>query len=274
MLYNILPDDYEIIDINGNNVNATADGDTILIWHNEMNNDSSFYFINYDERQDTILNKRSRVSMTEEKLTLAKSQKKDISFYQADSIRIDFNHYLKASDSLNISLSDSMGIYPIAEYKYDAQSLILKYDSLQIDSVYDLTLYPNSVEDIYGLQMQDTTSLKVTIKDPGELGNLNINVINVDTKSYSVHVLLSNDVINKIAVKKDTSFQVNRLEPGKYSLRVIEDLVEDNKWTPGDVILKRQSERLKEVPLEELRAGWDINFTLDINQVFDGVKSQ
>ena len=239
-----------------------------------MDNDSSFYLIKYDDKQDTILNKKSRNSMAEEKLTLASTQKKKFSIYKGDSIRIQFNHYLKASDSVSLVLSDSVVMHDLVDYVYEARSLILKYDSLEVDSTYDLTLYPDSIEDIYGHKYQDTTIFKVTIKDPDELGNMNVTVINVDTIAYSIHLLKAEKVIKKMAVRNDTIFQLNRLESGNYSLRVIEDMIEDNMWTPGDVILKRQSERLREVPLEELRAGWDIDFTLDINQVFDGIKSQ
>ena len=273
-LYNRRPYDYEVVDVDGKEIYSTFDGDTILIWHYEMDNDSSFYLIKYDDKQDTILNKKSRNSMAEEKLTLASTQKKKFSIYKGDSIRIQFNHYLKASDSVSLVLSDSVVMHDLVDYVYEARSLILKYDSLEVDSTYDLTLYPDSIEDIYGHKYQDTTIFKVTIKDPDELGNMNVTVINVDTIAYSIHLLKAEKVIKKMAVRNDTIFQLNRLESGNYSLRVIEDMIEDNMWTPGDVILKRQSERLREVPLEELRAGWDIDFTLDINQVFDGIKSQ
>ncbi len=273
-LYNRLPDDYVVNDINGNEITATTSGDTVLIWHTELDNDSTFYLIKYDDRQDTIFNKRARDSMSDGNLSFAKTQNKNISIYRDDSIRLEFTHYLKASDSLKLSLSDSSAVYDLIDYTYEARSLILRYDSLEVDSTYDLTLYPDLVEDIYGLRIKDTTTFTVTVKDPGELGNLNINVTNVDTTSYAIHVIKAETVIKKMTIKTDTSFQLNRLESGMYSLRVIEDVVQDNMWTPGDVILKRQSERLVEVPLEELRAGWDIEFTLDINQVFDGIKSQ
>jgi len=233
-----------------------------------------YYLVKYNNKIDTIINKKSRKTMIDEKLTLAKGQKKSITAYKGDSISIQFNHYLIQSDSMQLNLSDTIQTYPESGYRIDRKQLVLEYDSLHINQKYDLTVLPGSIKNIYGITIQDTLNFSVKIKDPSTQGKINITVVNNDGRQYALHLVKSDQVIRKETVRNDTSYQIKKLEAGNYILRVIEDIVPDNKWTPGNVILKRQSERIKEVPLEELRAGWDIEFELDINQIFDGVKSQ
>jgi len=273
-IYSQLPEKYNVMDTTDTNAQYTTDKDTLIIWHNQLNNDSMYYLVKYDNKIDTIINKKSRKTMIDEKLTLAKGQKKSITAYKGDSISIQFNHYLMPSDSMQLSLSDTIQTYPESDYRIDRKQLVLEYDSLDINQKYDLTILPGSIKNIYGITIQDTLNFSVKIKDPSTQGKINITVVNNDGKQYALHLVKSDQVIRKETVRNDTSYQIKKLEAGNYILRVIEDIVPDNKWTPGNVILKRQSERIKEVPLEELRAGWDIEFELDINQIFDGVKSQ
>lgn len=273
-IYNRLPENYNVISANGEAVNYTTDKDTVMIWHNRLDEDSTTYLIKYDDQQDTIINKKSRKTMKDEKLSLAKTQKKTVTAYKGDSISIHFNHYLMTSDSMQMTLSDTTRTYPESNYRLDGKSLVIKYDSLEIAQKYDLIIFPNSIRNIYGLTIKDTLELSVSIKDPADLGKIKINVINAEDIQYAIHLVKSEQVIREASIRNDTSYHIRRLEAGAYSLRVIEDLVPDNMWTPGNVILKRQSERIKEVPLEELRAGWDIEFELDIKQIFDGAKSQ
>jgi hypothetical protein len=273
-IYNRLPENYNVIAANGEAVNYTTDKDTVMIWHNRLDEDSTTYLIKYDDQQDTIINKKSRKTMKDEKLSLAKTQKKTVTAYKGDSISIHFNHYLMTSDSMQMTLSDTTRTYPESNYRLDGKSLVIKYDSLEIAQKYDLIIFPNSIRNIYGLTIKDTLELSVSIKDPADLGKIKINVINAEDIQYAIHLVKSEQVIREASIRNDTSYHIRRLEAGAYSLRVIEDLVPDNMWTPGNVILKRQSERIKEVPLEELRAGWDIEFELDIKQIFDGAKSQ
>jgi hypothetical protein len=130
------------------------------------------------------------------------------------------------------------------------------------------------ISNVFGINNLDTINMKIIVQDPGTLGNLNMKVINTQNRNYAMQLIKADAVIKEMSTTSDTSYVVNKLESGTYSLRVIEDIVPDGKWTPGNVLLKRQSERIKEVPLEELRAGWDIEFELDINKVFNGVKSE
>jgi hypothetical protein len=243
-IYNRLPENYNVISANGEAVNYTTDKDTVMIWHNRLDEDSTTYLIKYDDQQDTIINKKSRKTMKDEKLSLAKTQKKTVTAYKGDSISIHFNHYLMTSDSMQMTLSDTTRTYPESNYRLDGKSLVIKYDSLEIAQKYDLIIFPNSIRNIYGLTIKDTLELSVSIKDPADLGKIKINVINAEDIQYAIHLVKSEQVIREASIRNDTSYHIRRLEAGAYSLRVI------------------------------LRAGWDIEFELDIKQIFDGAKSQ
>jgi len=273
-VYNVLPNEFTVTDLQGTNLNYTTDKDTIMLWHNIMNSDSTQFIISYENGSDTIINKRSRKSMIEEKLKLNKSQRENIAMYEGDSIRIEFNHYLVDNDSIKLTLTDTINSYIQNAYRLEKRQLIVYYDSLKHSNEYSLEILPNTISNIYGINNLDTVKMKIIVQDPGTLGNLNMNVINTQNSNYAIQLIKADAVIKEMSAISDTSYIVNKLESGMYSLRVIEDIVPDGKWTPGNVLLKRQSEKIKEVPLEELRAGWDIEFELDINKVFNGVKSQ
>lgn len=273
-VYNVLPDDFKVTDLQGTDLNYTTDTDTILLWHNIMNSDSTQFVISYDDKSDTIVNKRSRKSMTEEKLKLNRSQRESITMYEGDSIRIDFNHYLMDNDSMTMVMTDSINTYMQNGYRLEGKKLIINYDSLKHSNQYNLEIMPNAISNIFGIKNLDTIALTIIVEDPETLGTLNMEVVNTQDSTYAIQLIKADVVIKEISAISDTSFVFNKLESGQYSLRVIEDIVPDRKWTPGNVLLKRQSERIKEVPLEELRAGWDIEFELDINKVFNGIKSE
>ena len=273
-VYNVLPNEFTVTDLQGTNLNYTTDKDTIMLWHNIMDSDSTQFIISYENGSDTIINKRSRKSMIEEKLKLNKSQRENIAMYEGDSIRIEFNHYLVDNDSMQLILSDTINTYMQNAYRLEEKQLIVYFDSLKHSNEYSLEIMPNAMSNIYAIKNLDTIAMKIVVQDPSTLGNLNMKVINTQNSNYAIQLIKADAVIKEMSARSDTSFVVNKLESGKHSLRVIEDIVPDGKWTPGNVLLKRQSERIKEVPLEELRAGWDIEFELDINKVFNGVKSQ
>jgi len=68
------------------------------------------------------------------------------------------------------------------------------------------------------------------------------------------------------------SLIIPQLEAGKYLLRLTQDSNGDGKWTAGSIQEKRKPETIKELKLEELKAGWDLEARVDIQEIFYAAK--
>ena len=52
------------------------------------------------------------------------------------------------------------------------------------------------------------------------------------------------------------------LKPGKYFIKILEDVNGDGRWSPGDFWTKTKAETIKTYTLEELRANWELTDTI------------
>jgi len=275
VLYNKLPSDISIAHSQDIDSYYREEGDTLKIWHTDINSDSSEFYIRYDNRTDTIQNKRSRKNISDSALSIDRRQSKNLNAYRGDSVSILFNHYLlPEQDSIIAIVSDTTINYAISNYTTDGQFLHLDMDTIPTGKNYNLTILPNGIRDIYGSTYKDTIKYNVTIKDQSELGNISLSVKTNGSIAYHIILLKKEKILAEQTVQSDTTLLYKRMESGTYRLKVIEEIVADMQWTPGNVKKKRQSERIKEVPLDELRPGWDLELDVDINQIFDGTEGQ
>jgi hypothetical protein len=52
------------------------------------------------------------------------------------------------------------------------------------------------------------------------------------------------------------------MEPGKYTIELIEDRNNNGTWDPGNFDLKRQPEKKLIFVPDNLRAGWDVEMSM------------
>lgn len=83
--------------------------------------------------------------------------------------------------------------------------------------------------------------------------------------NYVLSVYKDQDSILQQAIR-DSVITLSLLNPGKYTLRIIEDLNQNGKWDPGNLWMKRQAEMIyPHYSVIDLKAGWenDIDFKYD-----------
>ncbi len=129
---------------------------------------------------------------------------------------------------------------------------------------YRIQMLPETFIDFFG-NKNDTLIYSLSTKTYDDYGNIRLNLINA---TYPVIVQLINindDVKEEQYSTKPVRLDFLNVNPGKYFVRIIFDANRNEKYDPGNYLLKRQPERISYYPIElEIRAGWDeiITFTL------------
>jgi hypothetical protein len=129
-------------------------------------------------------------------------------------------------------------------------------------SVNTLRVLPNGVQDIFGLVNSDTIKRSFIIGNQKEYGSLTLKVENLDsTLNYHVRLLSSSQVVVRswqADNQSDFLIKIAQLDPGAYSIEVIEDLDKNGRWTTGSYDQKRQPERVFKKTLDLLRSNWEL----------------
>ncbi len=263
--YSLIPSDDSLTTYN------YIENDTLYVWYNGMLSD---IIIESEEITDTIKIKKVKKNIADRALVLPKGFSRRISVYRRDSMTVSFNKPLSRIDTSLVILSDTAQSYNISNYYYQNLDAHFFFDGLIDTSSYTLTLLPNAITDIYNKKNVDTLEFSVATKNSKELGNFIFNITNEDGGFYYFTLLKADEVIAEFSVNENIQKKISKLEPGAYTLNIIEDLDRNEKWSPGNVIEKRHSERRKEITLKELTAGWDQELDVDIKEIFDGTTSQ
>ncbi|MCB9241309.1 MAG: Ig-like domain-containing protein [Flavobacteriales bacterium] len=136
--------------------------------------------------------------------------------------------------------------------------------NLSSGSEYRLILPTSSLKTPTGKNDQpDTVTFR--IMKPSELGQLEV-IVELSDSVYSDPIYLelyrkslqSNQTIQSIRIKTDTTIQFSHLKPGEYFIRAFQDSNLDRVWTAGDFLKTRQPEQLFSLdkPIE-VRANWE-----------------
>ncbi len=158
----------------------------------------------------------------------------------------------------------------VAGYQIDSlikRTLILSYD-WEENKTYQLAFLPGALIDWYDEPNQDTMLLTYEVKAKNDFGTINLTATEMDsTKSYWFELRLGTNVVKGFLVQNTTTYKESfpALLPGKYELKIIEDLNGNSRWDPGNYDEKRQSEKVSTATIEELRAGWDVEAEVKVD---------
>jgi len=157
----------------------------------------------------------------------------------------------------------------VVSYKIDSlikRTLMISYD-WEENTTYQVEILPGALIDWYEQPNQDTILLMYEVKSKSDFGTINLTATEMDsTKSYWFQLLLGTNVVEEFLVANTKIYKQSfpALLPGKYELKVIEDLNSNGRWDPGNYDKKLQSEKISTATIEELRAGWDVEAEVKI----------
>ncbi|MBT8233467.1 MAG: hypothetical protein KJN84_12615, partial [Bacteroidia bacterium] len=246
--------------------------DTVYLWHNALELDSLTFTLKSGELSDTIMSKPAKDSFIGSNFNFDKSFVQKFNFHKEDSLNIKFNHPIKNIKLDSISVYDTVSSFNISYSEFNNRILSIKLDSLQDNSSYSFQLLPGAITDIYNNSNTDTINIPIKTNDPAQFGNMILNFESSIDTQYLVTFLKKSEAIDTFIINGPRVVNLNKLEKGVYNLKLVEDLTRDNKWSSGSYREKRAPEKIKEITLDELKPGWDLNLTIDIKDIFYGTE--
>ena len=196
------------------------------------------------------------------------------SFYQEFTMELAFNKPIASIrlDSLYMAY-DTASVLPIRQemlsFTDSSRRDLLRIkmfipDSLNTD-IFTLTAPDSSFQDIEGMYNEKALSANYRKLKRNSLADKVSGVIEGASLPYVLQLLNNKqEVAYEITVNEGTDFAFNLLEPGTYSLRIIEDKNGNGRWDPSNYTQGKLAERVfyyvSEEGLSELviRGGWTL----------------
>lgn len=241
---------------------AKKDSDSLIYFYKpSIKNDSLLFTVSKKNKLDTLTVKiRER---EKDSLIIKASPRSSISFIEDFYIESNIPFTKIDESKIYIINKDSLDVTYSTKLDSLKNSYAFKFEK-QEQETYKIQLFPGALEDFFG-NNNDTLSYTLKTRTKGDYGDIRLTLQNV---VYPVIVQL---VDSKDGVKYEQFYQgaspidFRHISPGKYSLRVIFDSNNNQKYDTGNYLLKRKPERVSYYPnIIEVRAGWDeiIEFTL------------
>jgi len=272
ILFNQPVEGMEVTTPDGPAIDRNYDRDTLEVWYAEAQSEPWSLIVNLD----TIYRDTFRVPAVESEAflqtaRLESSGSSGSSIAPNKDYQLTFNHPLAVIDtSLMTLLEDtsrtSVPPLPVLDTIFP-NKLYLQYN-LKAGISYELQILPGGLYDIFGIPNQDTVSQNFRVQERKEFGNLDLSITGLDsTENYVIQVTEGEDkVILERLSSGQSSFQerFSLLPPGKYTVRLITDWNGNGRWDTGDYELRRQPEPIYLEAMEQLRANWDLEATVNL----------
>jgi hypothetical protein len=256
--------------------------DSIMIWYeaDTIGKDSLHFVYSLSGISDTLVVKSKSNTKSVGPLYYASFKEGKKKLLPEEKLSVEFNQPITSFDTAFVQLSrrperlaqdqDSLDIraadtlaQPIP---FQLQMDSINHRKLYIladwnnEKLYDLELFPGAVKG-YFENSNDTLATEISFEQQENLGSIFCRFDSLNQEKQYVIVLKMKQTIIQEDIVMDvlsTEIQYNYLKPGKYILEIIEDENRNGRWDPGNYLLKKQSEKVREVGLEELRKNWDL----------------
>ncbi len=240
--------------------------DTIYFWHTAVDEDSLQLELSYDEVLEVEYVKKAKKSIKELPLDCKATA---LTIAATDTIRLPWTKPLAQVDTSKLTLSDTSQNYKISAYGTEAKTLWL-LSELNSASEYMIKLDSAAVTDWYGQENRDSLRVRLTTTDPSTFGSIKLTLSKSDSISYLLALMKNGEIVEERTVIEAGEILFKNMPAGTYSIDMIQDSNGDGRWTSGNLKEKRKPELKEQVTLEALKAGWDIEATIDITELFYG----
>lgn len=165
--------------------------------------------------------------------------------------------------------------FTVKQDSTDIRRYILRpTEPFKIGNDYEMIIPKATFRDINGFT-NDSTYNKLSLPTDDKLNSLTLEMINVDTR-YIVEVVdeKREKVFRSYIISDDVTLPFPYLQKGKYSIRIMEDKNNNGLLDAGDILKKRQPEKVRLYRLAdgkdiiELKERTDIEQTIDVKALF------
>ncbi len=244
------------------------DKDTLHVWYNQSVPQAWALYVQqdtlfYDTIRVPVLSKADWLETAALLQTNRRSGSSAIPLNPDKYILLQFNHPIVAFDTTLIRV-----------YEDTLQKVVMPI--ITIDSVsarqvrfvypwaegpnYQLEALPGAFRDRFGLY-NDTIQITYRSEFRKAFGNLKLTIEGLNAAiNYVIQLYNGSNLVETFQHQGDAVLvrQFKTLPPGEYSVQIIEDFNKNGRWDTGNYDLRRQPERIFVKKLDSLRANWEV----------------
>ncbi|MBL7802685.1 MAG: Ig-like domain-containing protein [Saprospiraceae bacterium] len=135
---------------------------------------------------------------------------------------------------------------------------------------YQLLLLPGAVTDFFGVTNTDTLERTLLVTPEKQLGSLALSVKNLKYDMPYVVQILDGKTVDQerrfVAESREQRLSFPNLPAVAYTVRIVEDRNGNGRWDPGRFSLRQQPEVVLTRKLEALRANWEVEVEVDLEE--------
>jgi hypothetical protein len=248
-------------------------GDTIRLWYHQPDTVAWTLIAQAEDQLDTLDIPKVKPTPRQQKLRFggATAKSQNVTINPFEHLLLDFDRPIRSVDTSLIRIfPDTLETWIQIRPEFDSsqQRQLRIRHKWNDNGEYRLQLLPGAITDIYGFT-HDTLRRKLFAKERTAFGSHQFTLTGLDsTLAYIVEFRQGDTPLETFQVVQDTSFtrQVRALSPGKYQLYIVEDRNGNGRWDTGSYTEKRKPERIFTHPLQEVRANWDVEEEVNLNQ--------
>ncbi|MEZ4911517.1 MAG: Ig-like domain-containing protein [Saprospiraceae bacterium] len=267
--YTNLPDSLSIVSNPEVPLQYDTNLDTLFVMY-QTDLDSFQLMVNSDTFQIKVRNREKWA----EKYSFINYKIKESTLLVSDTLHLKMNTPFNIIDTSKIVIFDSTRYLKKLNIIHSGRKLSVVYP-WTAGKKYTFVIDSAALSDIYGkvndsikhefltLTTKELCNYTVTIKGLSQDTNYVINILRRD-KSILASKNISNDTIAR--------FELKQIRPEGYDIEIFEDINKNNRWDPGDYLLKRQPEKYKLFKGEQLKP--DRDFDKDISWLSSPIESE
>lgn len=256
--------------------------DTTKIWYETTTSQPWQVFIQQDTTfYDTIdVRSRDRAAFLEAAQLKFEGRGGASKLHPRYPLQLNFNHPILAYDTALIRLYEdtSRTLVQPSLFRLDTngqRTLLLEY-KWKPGKPYKLELMPGAATDIYSLK-SDTILQDIQVDLLKNYGNLLLKVDSLSADSaYVIELMDGENIVETYEVDGQTAFEreLKHIRPATYTVRITEDWNRNGRWDTGNYDTYLQPELMYSRNLEQLRANWDLEAVVTLDQLQQQARQQ
>ena len=174
--------------------------------------------------------------------------------------QLSFNRPIDHTDNLLINIFQDSVAQKIDSIGVKDSKLLIYFNKIE-DVSYRFQLFDKAATDIFNDFNQDTITGYVNIRKSDFYGKFTLKLkSHEDSTNYIISLLDENDnVIQEKIVMGNSSVSFEKLSPGKYKIKAIEDANNNGKWDTGNYYNRLSPESVFFFPAPiEIRSNWEV----------------
>lgn len=252
---------------------ADQERDTLRLWYDQASGLEWTLYLQSDTLglDTTVIKPKPKGKFPDLLPVGGASSKSALAVLPGNPLKIRFHRPLTGADTSRISLFQDTFPAPVRpEWSIDTLSNreLLVHHRWKEGSQYRLVVLPGGLTDFYGNTNQDTLSRNIRTDQVKAYGNLQLTVAGLDSAmTYLVEITTKDEnVLESFRVRNQATATRTflQLKPAEYTVRIVTDWNGNGRWDSGNYAQKRQPEPVFRQVLEQLRANWDLEATVEV----------